>query len=44
LTDYNKAYEEADIIAFLVSHKEFKALDYKEDKIILDFSGVFKRS
>ena len=44
LTDYNEAYEEADIIAFLVSHKEFKALEYKEDKIILDFSGVFKRS
>ncbi len=44
LTDYSKAYEQADIIAFLVSHKEFKDLDYKEDKIILDFSGVFKRS
>ncbi len=44
LTSYKKAYEEADIIAFLVSHKEFKDLDYKEDKIILDFSGVFKRS
>jgi len=44
LTDYNKAYEKADIIAFLVSHKEFKVLEYKEDKIILDFSGVFKRS
>jgi len=44
LTDYKKAYEEADIIAFLVSHKEFKALEYKEDRIILDFSGVFKRS
>lgn len=44
LTDYKKAYEEADIIAFLVSHKEFKALQYNEEKIILDFSGVFKRS
>ena len=44
LTDYKKAYEEADIVAFLVSHKEFKALDYKEDREILDFSGVFKRS
>jgi len=44
LTNYKKAYEEADIIAFLVSHKEFKALEYKEDRIILDFSGVFKRS
>lgn len=44
LTDYKKAYEEADIIAFLVSHKEFKGLQYNEDKIILDFSGVFKKS
>lgn len=44
LTDYKLASEEADIIVFLVSHKEFKELPYNEDKIILDFSGVFKRS
>ncbi len=44
LTDFNKAYEEADIIAFLVAHKEFKQLSYKDDKNILDFCGVFKRS
>ncbi len=44
LTDYKKAYKEADIIVFLVSHKEFKTLDYKEEKIILDFSGIFKRN
>ena len=43
LTDYIKAYEEADIIVFLVSHKEFKTLEYNEDKIILDFCGVFKK-
>lgn len=43
LTDYNFAYKEADIVVFLVSHKEFIALKYSEDKIILDFSGVFKR-
>jgi len=44
LTDYKVAYKEADIIVFLVSHKEFKELPYTEDKIVLDFSGVFKRS
>ena len=43
LTDYKKAYETADIVAFLVAHKEFKTLEYKEDKVILDFCGVFKR-
>ena len=44
LTDYNEAYEKADIVAFLVAHKEFKALRYREDRVILDFCGVFKRS
>ena len=43
LTDYREAYEKADIVAFLVSHDQFKQLPYDEDKIILDFSGVFKR-
>ncbi len=43
LTDYKKAYEDADIVAFLVAHKEFKTLQYKKDKVILDFCGVFKR-
>ncbi|MBN1253250.1 MAG: UDP-N-acetyl-D-mannosamine dehydrogenase [Bacteroidales bacterium] len=43
LTDYNEAYEKADIIAFLVAHKEFKTLKYREDKQILDFCGVFKK-
>jgi len=43
LTDYKQAYEQADIVAFLVNHKEFSALLYTSDKIILDFCGVFKR-
>lgn len=43
LTNYKEAYEQADIIVFLVAHKEFKELKYKEDKVILDFCGVFKR-
>lgn len=43
LTNYLEAYEKADIIVFLVAHKEFKTLVYNEDKVILDFAGVFKR-
>jgi UDP-N-acetyl-D-mannosaminuronic acid dehydrogenase len=43
LTDYHSAYESADIVAFLVAHNEFKTLEYRKDKIILDFAGVFKR-
>ena len=43
LTDYKKAYEEADIVAFLVAHNEFKELPWRDDKIILDFCGVFRR-
>jgi UDP-N-acetyl-D-mannosaminuronate dehydrogenase len=35
------AYDKADIIAFLVNHKEFKNLEFRNDKIILDFAGVF---
>ncbi len=43
LTDYKQAYEQADIIAFLVAHKEFKTLPTNSrDKIILDFCGVRK--
>lgn len=43
LTDYAEAYETADIVAFLVAHKEFKQLSFRSDKIILDFCGVFKK-
>jgi len=42
LTDYREAYKKADIAAFLVAHNEFKNLEYKTDKIILDFCGIFK--
>lgn len=44
LADIDEAYERADIIAFLVAHKEFKTLQSIEDKVILDFAGVFKHS
>ena len=43
LTNYSEAYEKADIVAFLVNHKEFSELEYRSDKVILDFCGVFKR-
>lgn len=40
LTEYLEAIEQADIIAYLVAHKEFKDLKPASDKIILDFCGV----
>ena len=43
LTYYKEAYEKADIVVFLVAHNEFKTLEYNDDKIILDFAGVFKQ-
>jgi UDP-N-acetyl-D-mannosaminuronic acid dehydrogenase len=44
LTNYIDAYEKADIVVLLVNHKEFKSLNYSNDKIILDFAGVFKKT
>jgi UDP-N-acetyl-D-mannosaminuronic acid dehydrogenase len=43
LTDYREAYSKADIVAFLVAHNEFKTLEYRNDKVILDFAGIFKK-
>ena len=40
LTDYKKAVTEADIIALLVAHDEFKDLDIDSNKVILDFCGI----
>ncbi|TMM29161.1 UDP-N-acetyl-D-mannosamine dehydrogenase [Polaribacter aestuariivivens] len=42
LTDYKKAVEAADIVVFLVAHKEFKELNIEQNKIILDFCGINK--
>ena len=33
---------EADIIAFLVSHDEFKNLEISSEKVVLDFCGINK--
>lgn len=43
LTGYKEAYEKADIVAFLVNHKEFVELDYREDVKVMDFCGTFKK-
>lgn len=43
LTDYKKAYEKADIVVFLVNHKEFAELNYRDDVLVLDFCGTFKK-
>jgi UDP-N-acetyl-D-mannosaminuronic acid dehydrogenase len=40
ITDYKTAAEKADIIAFLVAHKEFKTLKLDTDKVVLDFCGI----
>ena len=43
LTDYEQAYQKADIVAFLVAHDQFRSLPYDEGKVILDFCGIFKK-
>lgn len=43
LTDYREAYKKADIVVFLVAHSTFKLLPYDENKIILDFCGIYKK-
>ena len=41
LTDFEEAFEKADIVVFLVAHKEFKKMILDKEKIALDFCGVF---
>lgn len=43
LTDYKEAYDKADIVVFLTAHTHFKSLPLSDDKIILDFCGIFKK-
>jgi UDP-N-acetyl-D-mannosaminuronic acid dehydrogenase len=40
ITDYKEAIESADIICFLVLHKEFYKLKMPSKKVLLDFCGV----
>jgi len=40
LTEYQEAANTADIVLFLVSHKEFKNMKISEDKTVIDICGV----
>ncbi|MBO5465776.1 MAG: UDP-N-acetyl-D-mannosamine dehydrogenase [Alistipes sp.] len=43
LTNYKDAYDRADIVIFLVNHREFTELNYRNDVQVLDFCGTFKK-
>ena len=43
LTQYKEAYEKADIVVFLVNHKQFAELNYRTDIEVLDFCGTLKK-
>lgn len=43
LTNYKEAYDQADIVVFLTAHDPFKTLEWNDDKVILDFCGIFKK-
>jgi UDP-N-acetyl-D-mannosaminuronic acid dehydrogenase len=43
LTPYKTAYEKADIVAFLVNHREFASLNYRDNVQVFDFCGTFKK-
>lgn len=43
LTDYKEAYERADIVVFLTAHDPFKTLPWNDNKVILDFCGIYKK-
>ena len=44
LTDYKEAYDKADIVCFLVNHREFHSLNWRDDVVVMDFCGVFHKS
>ncbi len=43
LTKYKEAIEKADIIVFLVAHKEFKNVEIPSEKQVLDFCGIINK-
>lgn len=43
LSDYQAAYEKADIVVFLTAHTPFKSLSHTGEKEILDFCGICKK-
>ena len=42
LVDYRRAYDEADIVVWLVRHKEFLTITQDSQKLELDFCGIRK--
>lgn len=42
LTNYQEAFDKADIVVYLVAHNEFKTLPRDTSKTLLDFCGIFK--
>ncbi len=44
LAEYAEAYANADIVAFLVAHDEFKSLPLSPEKVILDFCGISRKN
>jgi len=42
LTNYQEAFDKADIVVYLVAHNEFKTLPQDINKSILDFCGIFR--
>lgn len=42
LTNYKDAFEQADIIVYLVAHNEFKELPRDSNKRIIDFCGILE--
>lgn len=43
LTDYKEAFDRADIVVMLTAHEPFKKLPWSDEKIILDFCGIYKK-
>jgi len=42
LTNFTEAVKKADIIVYLVAHKEFNTIEVEASKIVLDFCGISK--
>ena len=42
LTNYQEAFDKANIVVYLVAHNEFKTLPKNPEKVILDFCGIFR--
>lgn len=42
LTNYQEAFDKADIVVYLVAHNEFKTLPRDPNKVLIDFCGIFK--